>query len=136
MPLPQNRFLILGEGRERPPTLEVFHVPPHPPPLPADRTLGLSLADRFTAHPRPNPQPHRHAPARRRSPRPGAHLLRLQKLTPASERLTPPPKNDASDIALKYDVLLEVRVIGASHGTMGDNQSGLYQNISTDAVAL
>ncbi len=31
MPLPQNRFLILGEGRERPPTLEVFHVPPHPP---------------------------------------------------------------------------------------------------------
>ncbi len=42
-----------------------------------------------------------------------------------------------SDIALKYDVLLDVRVISASHWQyMAEIQSGLYQNISRDAVAL
>jgi len=42
-----------------------------------------------------------------------------------------------SDIALKYDVLLDVRVIPASRWQyMAEIQAGLYQNISRDAVAL
>ncbi len=42
-----------------------------------------------------------------------------------------------SEIALKYDVLLDVRVIPASRWQyMAEIQSGLYQNISRDAVAL
>ncbi len=43
----------------------------------------------------------------------------------------------SSGIALKFDVLLDVRVIGAARWQyMADIQSGLYQNISRDAVAV
>ncbi len=43
----------------------------------------------------------------------------------------------SSGIALKYDVLLDIRVISASHWQyMADIQSGLYQNISKDAVVV
>ncbi len=42
-----------------------------------------------------------------------------------------------SDIALKYDVLLDVRVISAARWQyLAEIQAGLYQNISRDAVAL
>ncbi len=42
-----------------------------------------------------------------------------------------------SDIALKYDVLLDVRVISAARWQyLAEIQAGLYQNISKDAVAL
>lgn len=42
-----------------------------------------------------------------------------------------------SDIALKYDVLLDVRAISAARWQyMAEIQAGLYQNISRDAVAL
>ena len=42
-----------------------------------------------------------------------------------------------SDVELKYDVMLDVRVISASRWQyMAEIQSGLYQNISRDAVAL
>ncbi len=42
-----------------------------------------------------------------------------------------------SDISLKYDVLLDVRVIGASRWRyMSEIHSGLYQNISRDAIPL
>jgi len=42
-----------------------------------------------------------------------------------------------SDIALKYDVRLDIRVISASRWQyMAEIQSGLYQNIARDAVAL
>src|SRR5574341_2402079 len=43
----------------------------------------------------------------------------------------------SSDIALKYDVLLDVRIISVSRWQyMADIQSGLYQNISRDAVPI
>lgn len=42
-----------------------------------------------------------------------------------------------SDIALKYDVLLDVRVISAARWQyLTEIQAGLYQHISKDAVAL
>jgi predicted nucleotidyltransferase len=42
-----------------------------------------------------------------------------------------------SDIALKYDVELDVRVISATRWQyMADIQAGLYQNISRDAVPI
>jgi len=42
-----------------------------------------------------------------------------------------------SDIALKYDVALDVRVISAKRWeTMKNMQAGLYQNISRDAVPI
>jgi len=42
-----------------------------------------------------------------------------------------------SDIALKYDVELDVRVISAARWQyMANIQAGLYQNISKDAVPL
>ncbi len=42
-----------------------------------------------------------------------------------------------SDIALKYDVLLDVRVISAARWQyLAEIEAGLYQNISKDAVAL
>lgn len=42
-----------------------------------------------------------------------------------------------SDIALKYDVLLDVRVISAARWQyLTEIRAGLYQNISRDAVAL
>lgn len=42
-----------------------------------------------------------------------------------------------SDIALKYDVLLDVRAISEARWQyMAEIQAGLYQNISRDAVAL
>lgn len=42
-----------------------------------------------------------------------------------------------SDIALKYDVWLDVRVISAARWQyLAEIQAGLYQNISRDAVAL
>jgi len=42
-----------------------------------------------------------------------------------------------SDVELKYDVLLDVRVISASRWQyLAEIQAGLYQNISRDAVAL
>ena len=43
----------------------------------------------------------------------------------------------SSDIALKYDVLLDVRIISVSRWQyMADIQSGLYQNIAKDAVPI
>ena len=43
----------------------------------------------------------------------------------------------SSDIALKFDVLLDVRVISAARWQyMSDIQAGLYQNISRDAVPI
>lgn len=43
----------------------------------------------------------------------------------------------SSDIALKYDVLLDIRMISASRWQyMADIQSGLYQNISRDSVPI
>jgi uncharacterized protein len=42
-----------------------------------------------------------------------------------------------SDIALKYDVALDVRVISAKRWeSMKNMQAGLYQNISRDAVPI
>jgi predicted nucleotidyltransferase len=42
-----------------------------------------------------------------------------------------------SDIALKYDVKLDVRVISATRWQYMENiQAGLYQNISKDAVPI
>lgn len=42
-----------------------------------------------------------------------------------------------SDIALKYDVMLDVRVISASRWRYMENiQAGLYQNITRDAVPI
>jgi predicted nucleotidyltransferase len=42
-----------------------------------------------------------------------------------------------SDIALKYDVELDIRVISAARWQyMADIQAGLYQNISRDAVPI
>jgi len=42
-----------------------------------------------------------------------------------------------SDIALKYDVMLDVRVISAARWQYyADIQAGLYQNISRDAVPI
>jgi len=42
-----------------------------------------------------------------------------------------------SDVELKYDVMLDVRVISAARWQyMAEIQAGLYQNISRDAVAL
>jgi len=42
-----------------------------------------------------------------------------------------------SDIALKYDVRLDIRVISAARWQyMAEIQSGLYQNIARDAVVL
>lgn len=43
----------------------------------------------------------------------------------------------SSDIALKYDVLLDIRMLSASRWQyMADIQSGLYQNISRDSVPI
>ena len=43
----------------------------------------------------------------------------------------------SSDIALKYDVLLDIRMISANRWQyMTEIQSGLYQNISRDAVLI
>jgi len=43
----------------------------------------------------------------------------------------------SSDIALKYDILLDIRMISMSRWQhMADIQSGLYQNISRDAVPI
>lgn len=43
----------------------------------------------------------------------------------------------SSDIALKYDVLLDIRMISESRWQyMADIQSGLYQNISRDSVPI
>ena len=43
----------------------------------------------------------------------------------------------SSDIALKYDVLLDIRMISANRWQyMTEIQSGLYQNISRDAVPI
>jgi predicted nucleotidyltransferase len=43
----------------------------------------------------------------------------------------------SSDIALKYDVLLDIRIISASRWQyMADIRSGLYQNISRDSVPI
>jgi uncharacterized protein len=43
----------------------------------------------------------------------------------------------ASDIDLKYDMLLDVRVISAARWQYMENiQAGLYQNISKDAVPI
>lgn len=43
----------------------------------------------------------------------------------------------SSEIALKYDVLLDVRIISVSRWQyMTEIQSGLYQNISRDAVPI
>ncbi len=43
----------------------------------------------------------------------------------------------SSDIALKYDVLLDARIIDVNRWQyMADIQSGLYQNISRDAVPI
>ena len=45
--------------------------------------------------------------------------------------------NISSDIELKYDVLLDVRVISAARWQYyAEIQSGLYQNISKDAVPI
>ena len=42
-----------------------------------------------------------------------------------------------SDIALKYDVLLDVRVISAARWQyLANIQAGLYQNIIMDAVPI
>lgn len=42
-----------------------------------------------------------------------------------------------SDIALKYDVMLDVRVISAERWQYMENiKAGLYQNISRDAVPI
>lgn len=43
----------------------------------------------------------------------------------------------SSDIALRYDVLLDIRMISASRWQyMADIKSGLYQNISRDSVPI
>jgi predicted nucleotidyltransferase len=43
----------------------------------------------------------------------------------------------SSDIALKYDVLLDIRMISTSRWQyMADIQSGLYRNISRDSVPI
>ena len=42
-----------------------------------------------------------------------------------------------ADVELKYDVVLDVRVISAARWQyMSEIRSGLYQNISRDAIAL
>ncbi len=43
----------------------------------------------------------------------------------------------SSEIALKYDVLLDIRIISANRWQyMTEIQSGLYQNISRDAIPI
>ncbi len=43
----------------------------------------------------------------------------------------------SSDIALKYDVLLDIRMISVKHWQyMADIKSGLFQNISRDSVPI
>jgi uncharacterized protein len=43
----------------------------------------------------------------------------------------------SADVSLKYDVLLDARVIGeARWGYMSEIRAGLYQNISSEAVPL
>ena len=43
----------------------------------------------------------------------------------------------SSDISLEYDVLLDIRVISVFHWQyLADIRSGLYQNITRDAVPL
>lgn len=43
----------------------------------------------------------------------------------------------SSKIALKYDVLLDIRIISANRWQyMTEIQSGLYQNISRDAIPI
>jgi predicted nucleotidyltransferase len=43
----------------------------------------------------------------------------------------------SSDVALKYDVLLDIRMISVNRWQyMAEIQSGLYQNISRDAVPI
>lgn len=45
--------------------------------------------------------------------------------------------NISADVSLKYDVLLDARVIGAARWQyMRDIQAGLYQNISREAIPL
>jgi len=45
--------------------------------------------------------------------------------------------NISSDVSLKYDVLLDARVIGAERwGYMSEIRAGLYQNISNEAIPL
>jgi len=45
--------------------------------------------------------------------------------------------NISAEVSLKYDVLLDARVIGeARWGTMSEIQAGLYQNISNEAIPL
>lgn len=45
--------------------------------------------------------------------------------------------NISSEISLKYDVLLDIRIISVMRWQyLTDIQSGLYQNITRDAVAL
>lgn len=45
--------------------------------------------------------------------------------------------NISSDISLKYDVLLDARVIGAARWQyMSEIRAGLYQNISSEAIPL
>lgn len=43
----------------------------------------------------------------------------------------------SADVSLKYDVLLDARVIGeARWKTMSEIRAGLYQNISSEAIPL
>jgi uncharacterized protein len=45
--------------------------------------------------------------------------------------------NVSADVSLKYDVLLDVRVIGATRWQyMSEIRAGLYQNISREAIPL
>ena len=45
--------------------------------------------------------------------------------------------NISSDVSLKYDVLLDARVIGAARWQyMSEIRAGLYQNISSEAIPL
>jgi predicted nucleotidyltransferase len=45
--------------------------------------------------------------------------------------------NISADVSLKYDVLLDARVIGATRWQyMSEIQAGLYQNISREAIRL
>lgn len=52
-------------------------------------------------------------------------------------RFRQPISEILSDIALKYDVMLDIRVISEARWQhMADIQAGLYQNISRDAVPI
>lgn len=43
----------------------------------------------------------------------------------------------SSDVSLKYDVLLDARVVGAARWQyMAEIRAGLYQNISSEAIPL